>query len=450
MIRKLYRLFFILSFLVFILLSFIYIPFHDFDSLELKENIAYLASDKIGGRICGSEENDLVAEEISKKLKELGLSPISPNYKEGFQITVPYKTNDKGVLKIQDSSSKNEIKTFSYGVDFKEDLLNFKENTVTLSKEDNFKVFENALTFRQNGNLFLFFVPKENNFDFRSSFVNDSKIAFSVGLTKSAFVEIVSSLNSGNEILVELPYSTKITEAFNVSGKIEGKDTSLKPLILTAHFDHLGTDCLNNIYCGALDNASGACFLLEVAKVFSSLNVKPERDIIFVFLNAEEFGLIGSEEFSKKHSELVSGSQVINIDMIGAPNTELSAVLSEKDKVNASANLEDIKNIKENLEISYEDSSDHASFSKYGADSLTLTHDDTSKIHTPDDKLEFISTKALDQGFKIISDKITNYCYSPISRILFNSRIYILSFLICLIYIFHKSISTIKSKRKNN
>lgn len=448
MIKKLYRLFFFLSALVFILLSFIYIPFHDFDSLELKENISYLASDKIGGRICGSEENDLVAEEIAKKLSELGLSPLSPNYKDGFQITVPYKTNDKGVLKIRDFSSKDEIKTFSYGVDFKEDLLNFKENSISLSKEDDLKVFENALTFKKNGNLFFFYVPKENNFDFRSSFINDSKISFSVALNKNTFTEIVSSLNSGNEIFVELPYSTKVTEAFNVAGKIEGKDSSLKPLILTAHFDHLGTDCLNNVYCGALDNASGSCFLLEVAKVFSSLKVKPERDIIFVFLNAEEFGLIGSEEFSKKHSSLVSGSQVINIDMIGAPNTELSAVRSEKDKSTASENLEDIKNLKENLEISYEDSSDHASFSKYGADSLTLTHNDTSKIHTPDDKLEFISTKALEKGFNLLSKKVSNYCYSPFSRILFNSRVYILSFLICLIYIFYKSISSIKHKKK--
>ena len=145
MIKKLYRLFFFLSALVFILLSFIYIPFHDFDSLELKENISYLASDKIGGRICGSEENDLVAEEIAKKLSELGLSPLSPNYKEGFQITVPYKTNDKGVLKIRDFSSKNEIKTFSYGVDFKEDTISVKVFLFNATEKDIFESLINEL-----------------------------------------------------------------------------------------------------------------------------------------------------------------------------------------------------------------------------------------------------------------------------------------------------------------
>ena len=68
-------------------------------------------------------------------------------------------------------------------------------------------------------------------------------------------------------------------------------DKSLSPLIITAHFDHLGTRWLGNKYGGALDNASGTSFILNYKEAFPPY-AKPERDIIFVALNAEEFGLL--------------------------------------------------------------------------------------------------------------------------------------------------------------
>lgn len=448
MIKKLYRLLFILSTMVFILLSFIYIPFHDFDSLELKENISYLTSDKIGGRLPGSKENDIVANEISKKLNELGLIPLSKTYKEGFQLTVPYKVDTKGTLFIEENS-RPKIE-FTYGTDFKEDFLNFKENEITLSKDDNFKVHKNAITFKKDENVFLFYISEDETFQFRSSFVHNSKIAFSVALNKATYNSILKSIQNNGTLYCKLPYSTKLTEVFNVAGKIEGTDSSKSPLILSAHFDHLGTDCLNNIYCGALDNASGACFLLELAKVFSSINLKPERDIIFVFLNAEEFGLLGSEEFAKTHSNIIKNSQVINIDMIGSPSEGLSIVRSEHLKAIPSENLNSLEEYnKKPLSIRYEDSSDHVSFSKYNADSLTVTNDDTSKIHTPNDKAEYISTTSLDEGFKLLNKKIITYCYPSYKRLLLNNGFYLLSFSICLSYIFYKNILSINNKKLN-
>ncbi|WP_297630284.1 M28 family metallopeptidase [uncultured Clostridium sp.] len=280
--------------------------------------------------------------------------------------------------------------------------------------------------------------------------MHNSKIAFSVALTKKTYESILESIQTGKTLYCKLPYSTKLTEVFNVVGKIKGTDSSKSPLILSAHFDHLGTDCLNNIYCGALDNASGACFLLELAKVFSSINLKPERDIIFVFLNAEEFGLLGSEEFSKKYSDIVEGSQIINIDMIGSPSETLSLVRSEHLKEVPSDNLNSlIKLNKSTLSIKYENSSDHTSFNKYGGDSLTVTNDDSSRIHTPNDREEFISTKSLDDGFNLLNKKIIQYCYSPFKRAILNNIFYLLSFSICLSYIFYKNIIFIKKKKSN-
>lgn len=87
--------------------------------------------------------------------------------------------------------------------------------------------------------------------------------------------------------------------ASNVIGMIKGSDDKLSDsyLIISAHYDHLGVGITFNkdsIYNGALDNAIGVSVLLELAKSFSDLNIKPKRSIIFIAVTGEEKGLLGS------------------------------------------------------------------------------------------------------------------------------------------------------------
>src|SRR5690606_9692938 len=90
----------------------------------------------------------------------------------------------------------------------------------------------------------------------------------------------------------------------NVIGMIKGSDPDLKNtyLIVTAHYDHLGIgEPVNgdSIYNGALDNAIGVSVLLELARAFSSLEIKPKRSIIFFATTGEEKGLLGSSYYTK-------------------------------------------------------------------------------------------------------------------------------------------------------
>ena len=55
----------------------------------------------------------------------------------------------------------------------------------------------------------------------------------------------------------------------------------------------------DNIYNGAVDNASGTAGLLTIAKAFSALPVKPRRSILFAAVAAEEQGLFGSQQFAQ-------------------------------------------------------------------------------------------------------------------------------------------------------
>jgi len=92
-------------------------------------------------------------------------------------------------------------------------------------------------------------------------------------------------------------------ESRNVVAKLEGSDPMLKDecVVYTAHWDHLGIGPAVNgddIYNGAVDNASGVGGLIEIAHAFKQLPTPPKRSILFIAVTAEEQGLLGSEYYA--------------------------------------------------------------------------------------------------------------------------------------------------------
>ena len=90
----------------------------------------------------------------------------------------------------------------------------------------------------------------------------------------------------------------------NVIGKLEGSDPQLKNqyVIYTAHWDHLGKDTSlegDQIFNGALDNASGTAGLLELARAFTKISPAPKRSILFLSVTAEERGLLGAKYYAE-------------------------------------------------------------------------------------------------------------------------------------------------------
>ena len=107
----------------------------------------------------------------------------------------------------------------------------------------------------------------------------------------------------------------------NIVAKLPGSDPTLKNeyVVLSAHIDHIGVgEPINGdrIYNGAMDNASGSALLLDVA---GSLKKSPEtlkRSLLFLFVTAEEKGLLGSKYFAQYPTlDLKSMVADINIDM---------------------------------------------------------------------------------------------------------------------------------------
>jgi Zn-dependent M28 family amino/carboxypeptidase len=90
----------------------------------------------------------------------------------------------------------------------------------------------------------------------------------------------------------------------NVMGLLPGSDPKLKDevVVFSAHHDHLGIGAPDasgdTIYNGAEDNASGDAQLLAIARAFTALKERPRRSILFLFVAAEEQGLLGSEYYA--------------------------------------------------------------------------------------------------------------------------------------------------------
>jgi Zn-dependent M28 family amino/carboxypeptidase len=123
----------------------------------------------------------------------------------------------------------------------------------------------------------------------------------------------------------------------NVVALLPGADPKLKDeyVVYTAHWDHLGRDNRlqgDQIFNGALDNASGVAQVLELARAFTELPAehRPKRSLVFLFVTAEEKGLLGSRYYASKDPLYPLNKTLANINIDGSnmfgPTSDMSTV----------------------------------------------------------------------------------------------------------------------------
>ncbi len=117
-------------------------------------------------------------------------------------------------------------------------------------------------------------------------------------------------------------------ESQNVVAMLPGSDHKLadEAVIYTAHYDHFGIrpDMPgDNIFNGAVDNATGCGILLELARAYGTAAARARRSILFAAVTAEEQGLLGSE-YLGKHPPIPAGKISLDLNYddvkpLGAP-----------------------------------------------------------------------------------------------------------------------------------
>ncbi len=138
-------------------------------------------------------------------------------------------------------------------------------------------------------------------------------------------------------------------QGINIIAYIPGTHHLEEYLVLTAHYDHLGSK-RGKVFNGADDNASGTAALLYYAK---QLKQKPLRhSVIILFTDGEEIDLLGAKAFIAQQNALLSQFKLnINLDMIaGSQHTKrLRYISRDLEQILSDKSIESFKQLQTHL-----------------------------------------------------------------------------------------------------
>jgi hypothetical protein len=194
----------------------------------------------------------------------------------------------------------------------------------------------------------------------------------------------------------------------NVVAVIRGTDDKLKnsPVILSAHYDHLGLGWPDahkgdegKIHHGADDNASGVSILLEIARSMAKTK-QPKRTIVFVAFTGEEAGLVGSHFFVSRAKNYFPGDIIadVNLDTDGSLFDKNLVVLngnSAKEWKFVFMGTDYTTGIKSEVVQQELDASDQVAFIEKGIPAVQLFTGATENYHKPSDTFDKIDGKGL-------------------------------------------------------
>jgi hypothetical protein len=129
------------------------------------------------------------------------------------------------------------------------------------------------------------------------------------GSVVTAYVPLVREPATGANILVTLP----------------GRDPDARPLLMSAHYDGVGSDPELHFPCAG-DNASGVAVLCEAARVLHAAG-PGRRPVLLALVDAEEIGTVGSGHHARTLAEQGVRPDALNLDMAGKYNGQVAVEL---------------------------------------------------------------------------------------------------------------------------
>lgn len=216
-------------------------------------------------------------------------------------------------------------------------------------------------------------------------------------------------------------FSPKLKDSENVIAYIKGNLLPDEYIVISAHYDHVGT-ANNEIFNGADDNASGNSAILEMAKLLkkASDNGVLKRSVIFLHCTGEEYGLHGSRFFTSYPLVPIENIKAnINIDMIGRIDYKYQNngnYIYVVGSLEQGKHLYDFleaanKNLKLTIDYTYDDRkhpemifyrSDHYNFAKYDIPVLFFHSGEHDDYHQPTDTADKIDYNAMKKRLQLI------------------------------------------------
>jgi Zn-dependent M28 family amino/carboxypeptidase len=191
-------------------------------------------------------------------------------------------------------------------------------------------------------------------------------------------------VSTGIIIDASMKNSLQHMSANNVIGVVRGIDPKVRDeyVAYSAHWDHFGIGPVVNgdsIYNGAVDNASGVATILTIAHAAAE-GVKPRRSQLFIFVTAEESGLLGSAYFGEHPtvpaSKIIAAlnvdgvnvnGRVRDLNVMGDNKSSLGPTLAQMVRAQGIRLSPDV-----HPEAGHFYRSDHFSFAKVGIPSVSI------------------------------------------------------------------------------
>jgi len=118
------------------------------------------------------------------------------------------------------------------------------------------------------------------------------------------------------EAHIDMRNKSGLIKARNVVATLRGSGLAGEKIVIGGHLDSW------DLASGAIDNGIGSFAVLEIARVFRALGLKPRRTIQFVMFMGEEQGLLGSEALVRqmvRDGSIKGVRYMLNLDMAGNP-----------------------------------------------------------------------------------------------------------------------------------
>jgi carboxypeptidase Q len=112
---------------------------------------------------------------------------------------------------------------------------------------------------------------------------------------------------------IEMKNHSSLIKARNIVTTIKGSKYPNEKIIIGGHLDSW------DLATGAMDNGIGSFSVMDIARTFKALDIKPLRTIEFVLFMGEEQGLLGSRAMIKdyiRQQKLGSVRYMMNLDMV--------------------------------------------------------------------------------------------------------------------------------------
>jgi Zn-dependent M28 family amino/carboxypeptidase len=203
----------------------------------------------------------------------------------------------------------------------------------------------------------------------------------------------------------------------------QGTDKKDEYVIITSHYDHLGTRG-KEIFYGADDDGSGTTGVLQLAEAFAKAKNEGHglrRTMVFMTVSGEEKGLLGSEFYSEHPAFPLDKTSVdLNIDMVGRidPNykgdslnyvyiigddklsSELKPITDSVNKLYLKMDLDRRFNANDPNRYYYR--SDHYNFARLGVPIIFYFNGTHADYHRPTDTVDKINFDLMAKRVKLV------------------------------------------------